>query len=505
MKKLLFYFLFVFSLLIGTQSVFASNLIETKLYYDGALRNYKAEEVKVSINGDVITNFGSNIMPVIIDGRTLVPARSVFENLGAEVNWVANEKKVTVNKDEDIIALKINHSTGTKNGIEFKMDTPAKIINDNTMIPLRAVSEALDCNVEWDASSRLVTITDKKLVKVEETYTETTTIENVNDEGTADNNPSNGIKIVWDQITNAKANDLESKKVPVNGLDVISPTWFAISNSQGDITDNGSLEYANWAHSMNYKIWGLITNSFDAKITHDTLSNPATRTKMINNIVQLADKYNLDGINVDFESVAKEDGDYYLQFIKELAPVLKQKGLVVSVDMYIPKPWTEHYHMTEVSQLVDYVIIMAYDEHWSTSPESGSVASLNWVDQAMKDASAKVDSSKLIMGVPFYTRKWAETPNPDGTVKVSSVSMKMEEAYADLNSNNANIIWDENAGQYYGEYIKEGITYKIWLEDERSIEEKMKVAQKYNVAGVAAWKRGHEKQEVWNVINNYFN
>lgn len=172
--------------------------------------------------------------------------------------------------------------------------------------------------------------------------------------------------------------------------------------------------------------------------------------------------------------------------------------------MYIPKPWTDHYHMEEVGKIVDYVIIMAYDEHYSTSKESGSTASISWVDSAMADAVKLVDNNKLIMGVPFYTRVWSEETQKDGTLKVTSKSLTMNEAYNLLTSNNAELIWLEDAGQFYGQYVENGIVKKIWLEDENSIEERMKISRKYDVAGIACWKRGHEKESVWDIINKYY-
>lgn len=515
-KKLLFFLITFLCFLAVNTSVFASQIIQTKLYYDGKLHNYNAQEVKISVNNEFIKEY--DMIPIILNGSTLVPARGVFENLGCSVTWSEETKQVTVIRDNNIVILKIGNTAATKNGNVFMLNSAPKIINDYTMIPIRAVSEALGCTVEWDNEKRIVSIIDnyKKEettqqtanIQITEAVTESTTSEIVQ-QTTATYKPNddaenaNGIKIVWDQIGNASANDTQLKRVPINGLDVISPTWFSIKDSKGTIENKASKDYVNWAHSQGYKVWALFSNSFNTQITHDTLSNPAIRQQMISEISQHVDTYNLDGINIDFESVGKTDGEYYVQFIREITEVLKQKNITVSVDMYVPTVWTEHYNMKEVGKIVDYVIIMAYDEHWSTSPESGSVASINWVDTAMKNAAQKVESKKLIMGIPFFTRRWAEE-NVNGEIKVSSVSMTMQEAYDILVENGASIQWNEECGQYYGEYVNDGVVRKIWLEDERSIEEKLKVAQKYNAAGIAAWKRGHEKPSVWEVINQYY-
>jgi len=600
-KKITFLFITFLIVLSSLVNTFAFKVVKTTLEYDGANHYYEAFEVNVMVNGNLIEEY--NTIPIILNSRTLVPVRDIFERLGAEISWSDPERKVTITKDNDIIILFIDRNKAYRNSTAFELDVAPKIVNDYTMIPVRAVSEAFDCDVEWIESERVVSIYDRKpattttkttTTTTTETTTETTTVKETTTETTTekttetttkknnkketttetttekttetttkknnkketttetttkrshkretttetttkrkiqtttketttetttrrvisseisdvwkdinDEKTGNGITLVWDQIGNANANVNAMKRDHIKGLDVISPTWFEISNNSGDIYCKASTDYVKWAHNQGYKVWALFSNSFDSSITHKTLSSSETRKKIINQISNYVDTYDLDGINIDFENVSKNDGEYYVQFIREITPVLRAKDVVVSVDMYIPSSWTAHYNMEEVGRIVDYVIIMAYDEHYSTSKESGSVSSKNWVDNAMKNACQKVDKNKLIMGVPFYTRRWAETVS-NGRVSVSNVSMTMQEAYNTLISNNATITWNENCGQYYGEYKSNGVTYKIWLEDERSIEERMKIAQKYGVAGIAGWKRGHEKSEVWNVINKYF-
>jgi len=605
-KKIAFLFITFLTVFLCLVNVFAFKVVKTTLEYDGANHYYEAFEVNVMVNGNLIEEY--NTIPIILDSRTLVPVRDIFERLGAEISWSDPERKVTITKDNDIIILFIDRNKAYRNSTAFELDVAPKIVNDYTMIPVRAVSEAFDCDVNWIESERVVSIYDRKQTTTTQTTTETTTQtttetttqtttetttkeepttetttkrnnkketttetttkrsnkkETTTETTTKRNNKKetttetttkrsskketttetttkrrtqtttkepttetttrriisseisdvwkdineektgNGITLVWDQIGNANANINAMKRDRIKGLDVISPTWFEISNNSGDIYCKASTDYVKWAHSQGYKVWALFSNSFDSSITHRALSSSETRKKIINQISNYVDTYDLDGINIDFESVSKNDGEYYVQFIREITPVLRAKDVVVSVDMYIPSPWTAHYNMEEVGRIVDYVIIMAYDEHYSTSTESGSVSSKNWVDNAMKNACQKVDKNKLIMGVPFYTRRWAETVS-NGKVNVKNVSMTMQEAYNTLISNNATITWNEDCGQYYGEYKSNGVTYKIWLEDERSMEERMKIAQKYGVAGIAGWKRGHEKAEVWDVINKYF-
>lgn len=475
------------------------DIVNLTLKYDNKIENYSNYKVFIHIDGQKIENL--NMEPIILNNRVLVPLRGVFENIGASVFWDNEKKQVSIDNQSFKITFTIGENFAIKNDTEkFLFDVPAKIINDNTMVPLRAIAEALNYDVGWDGENRIVSIMKKYL---DDSLPNNELNNNQNNQSN-ENVKKDGIKIVWDQIGNVKANTNPSKKLPIEGLDVISPTWFAIKNENGDIEDKGSLEYSNWAKEQGYQIWGLITNSFNSKITHSVLSDKNKRTKVINDIVVLAKKYNLDGINIDFESIDKEDGIHYLAFIKEATPIFKQNNLIVSVDMYVPTKWTEHYQMAEVGKIVDYVIIMAYDEHYSTSKVSGSVSSMPWVDLHMKKATELVDKNKLIMGVPFYTRVWTETKDKNGKVSVASKSLKMDEAKELLNKNNAVIQWNEKAGQFYGEYFSEGTTKKIWLEDEVSMEERMKIARKYDVKGIAGWKRGHENNLTWSVINRYF-
>lgn len=505
MKKILTIFSVLIFTLCLSLNVFASDYwVNLKLIYDGKVHNYSAQKIHITIDSKPIENF--NMEPVIIDGRTLVPIRDIFEEMDAEILWNEQSKEATIKKDNNKVTFKIDSNQAIKNNVEIvKLDVPAKIINDYTMVPIRAISDSIGYSVDWDNNIRTIIIETPINQEKEDTTisTETSTEIITSNIEAVSNQKQDGIKIVWDQ-TSKSINDSEQKRKVINGLDVLVPTWFEIKNSEGDIEDKGSIDYAKWAKEQGYELWALVSNSFDPVITHNTLSNVQKRSKIINSLVEYAKKYDLDGINIDFESVAKEDGNYYLQFIKEATPIFKQNGLVVSVDMYVPTPWTAHYQMEEVGKIVDYVIIMAYDEHYSTSKESGSVSSLPWAEKYMTEATKLVSKDKLIMGVPFYTRVWTETKNADGSVSVVSKSLKMDEALELLQSNNANIIWDKDTKQYYGEYFSNGTTKKIWLEDENSMEERMKVARQLDVKGIAAWKRGHENDKTWDIINKYF-
>jgi len=311
------------------------------------------------------------------------------------------------------------------------------------------------------------------------------------------------INLVWHQVTTVSSNSYIADALEgVHDLDVISPTWFAIDDEEGNISNIASKDYVDYAHAQGIDVWALFSNSFSSSLTHEVLSSTEKREKVIKQILAFSALYNLDGINLDFESVAEEDGPYFVQFIREITPYLKNQGLVVSVDMYVPKPWTEHYNREAIGEVIDYLIIMGYDEHWGGSPESGSVASKNFVYEGIIDTLQVVPNEKIILGVPYYTRRWAEEL-VDGVIDVSSRAFSMNAAYDLLVENNATIVWDEEVGQYYGEYTIDDVLYRIWLEEERSIDVKVSLAMDYDLAGIAGWKLGLEKDEIWDVLYDY--
>lgn len=312
-----------------------------------------------------------------------------------------------------------------------------------------------------------------------------------------------GLNLAWHQVYNTKANQyLTDKLEGVHGLDVISPLWFHLMDSDGGLRNIADLSYTRKAHELGIQVWALFSNEFDPELTHEVLSSTAARQKVIKELLALSALYEIDGINVDFENVAKADGEYFVQFMKELTPYLKKQGLVVSVDMYVPRSWTAHYGRKEVGEVVDYIMIMAYDEHWSTSPESGSVASIGFVEDGIQRTLEEVPKEKTILGLPYYTRIWFEK-EVDGEIQVSSKAYSLPKAYEIMTEQGVEFVWDDEVKQYYGEYSDDEQTYKMWLEEERSIEEKVKLMEKYELAGVAGWSIGMEKDEVWDVLEDY--
>lgn len=316
------------------------------------------------------------------------------------------------------------------------------------------------------------------------------------------------LSIVWHQVFNMTANQaVQERFTGATGLDVISPTWFELEGTEGDVRSIADLEYVRWAHANGYQVWALFANLGDGytrAMTYDVLSSTDKRMEVIRQLLAYVALYELDGINIDLENISEDTGPYYVQFVKELSVYLKQQGVIVSVDVPVPRPWTEHMKRGTLGEYVDYVIIMGYDEHWSTSPESGSVASIGFARDGVIDTMAMVPAEKIVLGVPFYTRLWKEEV-VDGELQVSNSHYGMKSGPEKMAEEGAELQWDEETGQYYGEYERDGATYKMWVEDERSIATKLDLVTEFNLAGMAGWKSGFESDTVWETIEESMN
>lgn len=311
------------------------------------------------------------------------------------------------------------------------------------------------------------------------------------------------INLAWHAVAGVAGNDtLASVLEGTKGINTISPTWFALSDNEGNFTNFASKDYVTNAHNRGIEVWALIDN-FTNKETVDTyevLSYTSKRTYLIENLINAVLEYDLDGINVDFEEISQDAGEHFIQFIRELSVACRTNGIVLSVDNYVPTGYTDHYDRREQGIVADYVVIMGYDEYYKGSSEAGSVASIDFVENGIKKTVEQVPPEKVINAVPFYTRIW-ETKGAELTSQ--AVGMELAEEF--VQNHNIETRWDEVTCQNYGE-IQEGDSfYQIWLEDEQSLEVKLNIMQKYNIAGVAEWKLGFEKSSVWDVIEKYLN
>lgn len=307
------------------------------------------------------------------------------------------------------------------------------------------------------------------------------------------------INLAWHQVTSEAANAALGETIQnMTGVNVISPTWFSITANEGTISSLASADYVNEAHNRGMEVWGLIDNFNSDVSTLETLSTRSSREHIIQKLLEEAKRVGLDGINVDFEALTEEEAPHFIQFVRELSVVCRANNLVLSVDNPVPQ-FTGFYNRKEQGIVADYVIIMGYDEHTTGSEEAGSVASLPFVKEGIEKTLQEVPKEKVINGIPFYTRLWTESNN--GTL--SSEVMTMDQAIQYVQENGIEVYWEKETAQNYGELLTDSGTQKIWIEDEQSIEEKMKLIEQYGLAGVASWKLGFERADVWSVISQY--
>ena len=308
------------------------------------------------------------------------------------------------------------------------------------------------------------------------------------------------INMVWHQVTSTDANAyFADATANMTGVNVISPTWFYLTDTSGNIASIASADYVSQAHEKGLQVWGLIDNFTQEVSTTETLSSTAARQNIISQLIQAAQDVGMDGINVDFESLSEDVGIHFLEFLRELSIECHKNNLVLSVDNPVPEDFTSHYDRAEQGRVVDYVIIMGYDEHYVGS-EAGSVASLPWVEQGIQDTLDEVPAKRVINAIPFYTRLWRTTGG-----NVTSEAIGMDQAQQTIAENNVETYWDKTTSQNYGKYDIDNSTYQIWLEDAQSVAEKVKLVSKYDLAGVSAWKLGFENNGIWQVISDNLN
>lgn len=306
------------------------------------------------------------------------------------------------------------------------------------------------------------------------------------------------VTLAWFQVSGVAGNSgIDNNIATASGVNVLAPTWYSVTDSSGSMSCYASAGLVNKMHQRGTDVWALVSD-FDTNVDFAALySSKKARTNMVNTLINDAEKYGFDGINLDFENIKSAYAKDYLQFVRELSIACERKGLVLSTDNYKPGAYNRCYNLKEQSRFVDYVIVMAYDEHYAGT-DAGSVASLPFVKEAVEATVQLVGKEHVIAGIPFYTRIWTTT---DGNT--TSRAVGMQAAVDQLNSDGQVALWNDDCGQYVASYTVGNSTRQIWFEEEKSIEAKMQIIQENNVAGVAGWKLGLEKSSVWSVISKY--
>lgn len=309
------------------------------------------------------------------------------------------------------------------------------------------------------------------------------------------------INLVWHQSTSTESNDaMAEMTAEMTGVNVISPTWFSVTDETGTISSLASADYVKLAHEAGREVWGLIDNFNEAFDETTDLAYASVRSRIIEQLLAEAASCGMDGINVDFENLKEAGIPHYLQFLRELTSAAHAQNLVVSVDTPVPQAYTMYYQRGEQARFVDYMIVMAYDEHFAGSEEAGSVSSLPFVQQAVEEMTRVMPADQVICGIPFYTRVWTEK---FGQSAITSEVLGMDGAKNYAKENQMTETWDASLGQNVATVETSDARYTIWMEDEQSMEEKLKVIQSADLAGVAEWKLGFERADVWSLISEY--
>ncbi|GIO43215.1 hypothetical protein J41TS4_29730 [Paenibacillus apis] len=313
---------------------------------------------------------------------------------------------------------------------------------------------------------------------------------------------SKKVNLTWEAVYQVAPKPASIGELP--GVNVVSPTWFSLIDGEGNVKSKADSAYVNWAHNQGMQVWGLFSNSFEPDLTTEALSSFDKRMTTILQMLHYAKLYDLDGINIDYENVYTKDGPNLTQFMRELRPLASEYGLVVSIDV-TPKSnsemWSAFLDRRALAPVVDYLILMAYDEHWAASPVSGSVASLPWVEASVNRILQEdgVDPDQMILGIPLYTRVWSET-KVDGKTKVKSKAIGMKKAKEIIETYKLTPEFSADTGQNYVEYKEGDVLNRIWLEDAVSLQSRVDLAKSLGLAGVATWTRSFASAEAWDVL-----
>jgi spore germination protein YaaH len=445
---------------------------------------YDPKPIVIKNQGDF---YSTNESAYVNATEVLVPVAVVQSYFGG--NQSSEEKLVTVAVSPDRLHVDAHIKEAFKDKVTLSF--PTMQLNNQPFIDITNLDSLLGIGIEFDYNGNLILERNSKTVEL-------FPITPVASKGV----PTGKINLAWDVWDNTQ--DL-LRETAINGLNVLSPTWFAITNANGLLSNKADRSYVEQAHNKGYKVWALITNSFDPDLTHGILSDNKVQQQVIDQLLLYASYYNLDGINLDFENIYDYDKNSLSSFVEKISTALKQQNLVVSVDLTVPSNtanWSNCYDRVKLGKAADYVMVMTYDEHWSKSPVSGSVASYGWVKSGIEKTLLSIPKEKLLVGLPFYTREWEEQSDGTENPHVRSQTLTMAGAEEKIKSNHLDVQWLDDQGQYYTEYEQDGKRYRIWLEEERSLALKAGLVKKYQLAGVASWRKGFEKQSIWAVLNS---
>lgn len=535
------------------------------------------EYYHISSESDVATIMNHTVMDDIattIDGHIYLDYHFVHDTLNARFYWDENENVLLYTTAEDLIMAQADATNYlvTKNSVDFGhaivkassnsawididfvklysdfiynyYDNPARLVITNVWgtIDVATVKKDAEIRERGGIKSPILKDVNKNdkvtVLEVDEKWTKVATEDGIigyirsktlssvsNETLLSEYIPEtfthiqkdNEICMAWDQLYSSTANgDIASQISGTKGLNVISPTWFFLKDTNGNLSSIASSDYVNYCHQHGVDVWAMVDNFdyADFNRTEDLtyiLTHTSVRQNLVNQILSMAIQYNLDGINIDFEYLdSAAVGDGYIQFIRELSLKCANNGIILSADVLHPASYNAVYHLDELANFADYIVMMEYDEHYSGSEEPGSVASINWVKEGVNTTLKSVPSNQIILGMPFYTRVWTKTPNTDASdtvmvYNISSAAYSMNASATLVNSHDAEKVWLPECGQFYAEYEENGSIYMIWMEDSSSAEERLRLMDDNNLAGAAFWSLYWDTTDIWDTVIKYIN
>ena len=469
-------------------------------------------------NNQIITTYDKKIATIGFDDKTIningsnkkiyahaenkndviyLPISEMKDVYGIDINYIEDSKVITIDSlSKEQKKAMVAKDAAVKSSTGFISKTVDRIQNGSYVI---VVSKT---NNGW---TKIRTKNGKVgYVKNDALTNEVTIRSNMEEE-----KQINGkVNMVWDYFSQYAS--APNRKEQIEGINVVSPSFFYI-NKNGDFKENvgnNGKQYIEWAHNNGYKVWAMVSNAYETNMIETTskiMNSYKNRQALIEKIVNACVEYKLDGINIDFENMKKEDKDMYSRFIIELTPRLKEIGLVTSVDVTAPdggETWSMCFDRHVIGDVADYIVFMAYDEYGSSGSKAGTTAGYNWVQTNLNKflKTEEIESNKIVLAVPFYTVLWTESS--DGTVKGSVVNMK------DVNKvlpSNVTKKWLDDLKQNYVEYEEKGTTKKMWIEDLNSMKERLSLVSSNNLGGVAGWAKDREDPNVWEIIKNALN
>lgn len=485
----------------------------------------------------------------IEDGMIYLSLDYIKEYLDKGIEYDKSTGEVKINNDHANKILKLNEYKAKFNSGTIDLRAPVIEKNGKIMLPIEAFIYDYDVRLRYNKDIRLLLLdyrdkeydltkttsetllreSDskrspiiKKLPKGEELYVYEEkgkfckvrmpegyagyvlkkdldeNFEKVSFKSTSKNTFADPINLTWDYTYAEHSEDKINQIKDIKGLDVIIPTWFSIRNGNGDMIDRGNQNYIKKYKDLGIDVWAYLDNSFDPNVTHEALSNENTRKKVINKTLELCKKYGMKGINIDFEHTRVDDRDYITDFVREFRQAAGD-DFIISVDVtpqISAEVTKEPYDRKALADIADYMVVMAYDQHWGSSDKAGSVAQYKWVEGSVNVLFRSIPNKKMILGVPLYTRMWKEAGG-----KVTSKTISMDEVARIIAAKGLKPVWDKESQQNYVEYQENNANYKIWIEDANSLEKKVSLVNKYNLAGVGSWRLGFETSNIWDVIS----